>query len=242
MLGLFPDLFRTSLIVHGVAESHPAAVLDSTLNTLGIQFEGEAADGLIDTEFLSEMARDIRVEERYWDFWKDMVVNVSKDQNLAKWALDRISQAERTSLEERKMVYGIRPKKLYIEGCSKYPSSVIGLVAKHAGADVVYLDEGFAPYEKWQENRFKADLSYVQKGREAHWTKRVGKNKPHGTSLLIAGRNHLIRPSEESVVQEPSRVFIGNFPNLLKDKGINFLMYADLTVSGTGAAPKLYSV
>jgi len=134
MLGLISDLFRRdTLIVHGVAESHPASILNSTFEMLGLNFEGEAADGPIDTELLKEMARDVRVENDYWTFWKDMVRTLPQHSRLTQWALASIGEAESISLEERRIVHILKPKKLYIEGCIKYPSSVIGFVAHYAG-------------------------------------------------------------------------------------------------------------
>ena len=81
-----------------------------------------------------------------------------------------------------------------------------------------------------QKSKFKLDLSYVQKGREAHWAGRVADNKPRGTSLLIAGINHLVVPSAQSVLSNPSHAYIGNFPDLLRVNGIGFEMYTDLSV------------
>lgn len=231
MLNLLDVLFGESvLVVHGVAESHPAAILNNALNALGMKFDGQYENGPIDLDYLKEMAKDERVEICYWEGWKDFVAGSAPDYNAYKWAVGEIERAQSISLEERRMVQSLRPKTLYMEGCSEFPSSVVGLVAERAGARVVYLDEGFQPYSEWQRSRFKTDLSYVQKGRESHWLNRVLKNKPRGTSLLIAGRNHLIRPTQEDVLGNPSRVYIGRFPDLLRKSGIKFSMYADLSL------------
>ncbi|MBI3412618.1 MAG: hypothetical protein HY051_00870 [Candidatus Aenigmarchaeota archaeon] len=230
MLNLIPESFaHKGLVVRGIAESHPASVLNNALEALGVNFDTGPEDGPVDKELLKRMAADVRVETDYWDFWKGLICDLGANPKSVQWALARVDKAETISLKERRIVNEIKPKKLYIEGCTKYPSSVIGFVAQHAGANVVYLDEGFAPYEEWQESRFSLDLSYVQKGREAHWANQVLRNKPRGTSLLIAGKNHLVRPYYKDVLKERSRIHIGNFPNMLKEKGIAFTMYADLS-------------
>ncbi|MBI4168128.1 MAG: hypothetical protein HY515_04165 [Candidatus Aenigmarchaeota archaeon] len=243
MLNLFKDLFGESvLVVQGVAEAHPASILNNALNALGMKFDGQPEDGPIDLDYLREMAKNERVERAYWDGWKHLVSCFANDYNAYKWAAGEIERAQSISLEERRMVQSLRPKTLYVEGCSEFPSSVVGLVAKRMGSNVVCLDEGFEPYLEWQKSKFKIDLSYVQRGREAHWLQMVRENKPHRNSLMIAGRSHLITPSQEDILKSPSRRYIGNFPDLLRCAGIRFSMYADLSQPelAVRAAPALY--
>ncbi len=178
---------------------------------------------------MEKMARDPKIERMYWAGWKDYVVQKKFDPLACCEAFKQVERAESISFEERRMVGTLQPKTLYMEGCTRYPSSVIGLVARNSGANVVYLDEGFRPYAEWLESRFKKDLSQVQKGRETHWLYRVLDNKPKGVSLLIAGRNHLVMPSADDVGRSPSRAYIGRFPQMLNAHGVRFSLYADLS-------------
>ncbi len=244
MLNLVPQLFgENRFVIQGIAESHPATILNRALFAVGIRFGGELEDGPIDNDYLKKMAMDENIEKDYWESWKWLVMDQTKDYNLQKFAVETIERAQNISSEERTLIEACKPKTLYMEGCSEFPSSVIGFVAENEGIKVVYLDEGFKPYKEWQKNRFNLNLSYVQRGREAHWIGRVVSNKPKGNSLLITGRNHLIPPSPESVNQEPSRAHIGKFPDLLRAAGVKFEMYIDLSVPRTvGLAPALYRI
>lgn len=235
MLTLISRLFSENRpLIHGVAEAHPAAILNSTLDALGITFGGESDNDPADTGFLAEMARDERVEMRYWEGWKYILTNQAQDDSLRRQAVENIERAQSISLEERRMLHSARPETLYIEGCSEFPSSVIGFVAEREGARVVYLDEGFGPYLDWLRSHFRTDRSVVQKGRELHWLGNVLKSSPGRKSMLIAGGNHLVRPSPEDVLKEPSRGYTGRFPGMLEGAGINFSMYADLSRPNPG--------
>ncbi len=246
MLDLIASLFgKDVLVLRGVAESHPASMLNSVLKCLGQTSDGQE-DGPIDRDYLSRMAGDEKIERLYWQGWKELVLGLASELRLGQKttfaAWEKIDQAESISFQERRMLELQRPAMLFMEGCAEYPSSVIGLVAQNQGTKVVYLDEGFQPYLDWQRSRFKTDLSYVQKGRESHWLSRVLKNKPRGMSLLIAGRSHLITPTRKEVLETPSRCYIGKFPDLLESERIRFSMYADLSRPGPGvrSAPALY--
>ncbi len=238
MLNLLPRLFgENRLLVQGIAESHPAVMLNTALSAIGANFDGGPEDGPIDNDYLRKMANNPRVETSYWDSWKWLILDFTENPVLRRYALEKVEQAQKISLAERKIIEAHKPKILYIEGCSDFPSSVVGFVAEKQGTKVIYLDEDFQPYREWQESRFKLDLSYVQKGREAHWAARVVTNKPRGNSLLIAGRNHLITPTQGSVEQNPSRKHIGKFPDLLRMRGVEFEMYVDLSEPRTGTHP-----
>jgi hypothetical protein len=217
------------LILKGVAEAHPASLLNNALYSLGVDVRDMETGKPVGNDFLDKMSRDPGIERDYWADWKDYVVRRRADPLVRYEALKQVERAEYISLKERQMVETMELRTLYMEGCTQYPSSVIGLVARNSGANVVHLDEGFHPYVEWQESGFKKDLSEVQRGRESHWLRRVLENKPKGVSLLIAGRNHLVAPSAEDVDRNPSRAYIGKFPQMLDAYGIRFSLYADLS-------------
>ncbi len=223
---------RDALVLRGVAEAHPASLLNNALRALGVGVDDEGTGGIVQIDFLERMARDPKTERSYWAGWKDYVIQSGSDLATRYKAVKLVEMAESISSGERQLVETVKPKTLYMEGCERYPSSVIGLVARNNGANVVYLDESFRPYLEWVESGFKKDLSQVQKGRESHWLHRVLANRPKGASLLIAGKNHLTPLLADGIKNNLPRSYIGMFPQMLSANGIRFSLYADLSRAG----------
>ncbi len=97
---------------------------------------------------------------------------------------------------ERNLVFGIH--------------GIVHIAATNTGTQIVYLDDGFAPFSDPSLNHWQS-----QEGREEYWVSQIMNNSSNGVSLAFVGADHLLG-------RRPGIPHIGGFLDLLTEYNLSY--------------------
>ncbi len=207
-------MFGKMRTIYGIAESHPSNLVEGALNLTG-RIDVAYKLGLGDGKGFYQIP--------FFKFYQAITKSGAPVENV-DFALKKLRSACGILQKERQIVEKLGPNDiLYVEGFSKYPHPV-SFVAKERGAKVVYLDDGFGPYEALINGTAlnEEEACAVQAGREEHWLNQIRKNKPkfgRKQEFLLAGGCHLKPAQDDSDV--------GKIPEMLKTQRVSLQILYD---------------